>query len=167
MNVDDRVLEFAQIEVASLEQWNSSGRDIAAEFDAVVDCSGRHEMAMSFPINAADGAPRDGVVLFYACTLKDGKTVADAYAAHLESGTAMKAMGSQGLSWFFQPALGTGPIDFDYYWARTGLAVEIHRTENLDLSAMPLHAFLVSEVAPEEEYVEFGIELGVHWRLGF
>jgi len=101
---------------ASMEQWNSTGRDIAAEFNTVVDCSSRHEMAMSFPINAADGAPRDGVVLFYACTLNDGKTVADAYAAHLESGTAMKAMGSQGLSWFFQPALGTGPIDFDYYW---------------------------------------------------
>ena len=101
---------------ASMEQWNSSGKSVAAEFNTVVDCSSRHEMAMSFPINAADGAPRDGVVLFYACTVNDGKTVADAYAAHLESGTAMKAMGSQGLSWFFQPALGAGPIDFDYYW---------------------------------------------------
>ena len=99
-----------------MEKWNSSGKTIAAEFNTVVDCSSRHEMAMSFPINAADGAPRDGVVLFYACTVNDGKTVADAYAAHLESGTAMKAMGSQGLSWFFQPALGAGPIDFDYYW---------------------------------------------------
>jgi hypothetical protein len=101
---------------ASLEKWNSSGGDIAAKFNAVVDCSSRHELAMSYPINAATGAPRDGVVMFSACTLKDGKTMADAYAAHLENGIAMKAMGSQALSWFFQPALGASPIDFDYYW---------------------------------------------------
>jgi hypothetical protein len=100
---------------SSLEKWYSTGTAIAAEFNAVMDCGSWHELAMSFPINAADGAPRDGVVLFYPCTVNEGKTIADAYAAHLEAGTAMKAMGSQALSWLFQPAMGTGAIDFDYY----------------------------------------------------
>lgn len=100
---------------SSLEKWYSTGTGIAAEFNAVVDCGSWHELAMSFPINAADGAPKDGVVLFYPCTVTEGKTLSDAYAAHLESGTAMKAMGSQALSWMFQPAIGAGRIDFDYY----------------------------------------------------
>jgi hypothetical protein len=101
----------------SMEKWQSTdgGRALQAEFNAVIDCSGRHELAASLPINAADGTPRDGVVMFYQCTLRDGKTLADAYVAHLKAGTDMKAMGSLGLSWMFQPALGAGDIDFDYY----------------------------------------------------
>ncbi|MEZ5572720.1 MAG: hypothetical protein R3E64_11925 [Halioglobus sp.] len=101
----------------SMEKWQSTpaGRALQAEFNKVINCSGRHELAASLPINAADGTPKDGVVMFYQCKLKEGKTLADAYAAHLEAGTAMNAMGSLALSWFFQPALGAGNIDFDYY----------------------------------------------------
>ena len=101
----------------SVEKWQSTaeGRALQAEFNTVIDCSGRHELAASLPINASDGIPKDGVVMFYQCSLKDGKTLADAYTAHLAAGTAMKAMGSMGLSWMFQPALGAGDIDFDYY----------------------------------------------------
>ncbi len=99
----------------SMERWNTTGRKIQAEFNEVVDCSSRHELALSLPINAPDGAPADAVLLFSQCMLDEGKTLEEAYAAHLELGAAMKSMGSLGLSWMFQPALGAGNIDYDYY----------------------------------------------------
>jgi hypothetical protein len=57
-------------------------------------------------------------------------------------------------------------LDFDSEWARTGFQVEIHRTRNLDLSLMPVYAFLTSDGAPEEEYTETGLEFGIDWRIG-
>jgi hypothetical protein len=57
-------------------------------------------------------------------------------------------------------------LDFDYHWVRTGLGLEIHQTEALDISVMPLYTFLTSGTAPEEEYAEIAIEFGTHWRLG-
>jgi hypothetical protein len=47
--------------------------------------------------------------------LAEGKTLNDAYTAHLELGATMKGMGSLALSWMMQPALGAGDIDYDYY----------------------------------------------------
>jgi hypothetical protein len=99
----------------SMESWRKTGRGLQAEFDQVIDCSGRHEMAGSWPINAPEGTPVDGVLMFYQCTLIDGKTLPEAYAAHLEAGTAMKALGSLAFSWFYQPVIGAGDIDHDYY----------------------------------------------------
>ena len=99
----------------SMEGWNSTGRKLQAEFGEVIDCSLRHEMGLSLPINAPNGAPADAVLLFYQCILEDGKTLDEAYAAHLELGATMKAMGSLGLSWMVQPGLGAGKIDYDYY----------------------------------------------------
>ncbi len=57
-------------------------------------------------------------------------------------------------------------LDFDSAWARTGFQVEVHRTRDVDLSVMPVYAFLSSATAPEEEYTEAGLEFGVDWRLG-
>lgn len=57
-------------------------------------------------------------------------------------------------------------LDFDSEWARTGFQVEIHRTSRLDLSVMPVYAFLTSDTAPEEEYSETGLEFGIDWRIG-
>lgn len=101
----------------SMERWMKEGRALQAEFDQVVDCSGRHIMAASYPINAPDGVPEDGVWLFSACQLKAGTTIAQAYAAHLEAGQVMKAMGSLSTSWMMVPGVGTGPDDPDYYHA--------------------------------------------------
>ena len=53
--------------------------------------------------------------MFYACTLHEGKTLEEAYKAHLDAGQAMKALGSLAVSWMFQPAAGAGDIEFDYY----------------------------------------------------
>lgn len=57
-------------------------------------------------------------------------------------------------------------LDFDRDWARTGFQVEAHRTPRQDFSVMPVYAFLSSPDAPDEEYTETGIEVGVDWRVG-
>lgn len=56
-------------------------------------------------------------------------------------------------------------LDFDFDRARTGIQLEIHGDDRLDLSLMPIHAFLASAVAPEEEYTELGVEVGADWRF--
>ena len=99
----------------SMERWKSTGKQLAAEFNQVIDCSSRHEMALSKPINAPQGTPEDGVLMFYACSLNDGVGVDQAYAAHLKAGTEMKGMGSLAVSWMFLPAIGAAEADFDYY----------------------------------------------------
>jgi hypothetical protein len=99
----------------SMERWIQEAVDLQEEFDKVIDCSARHEMAMSLPINAPEGTPEDGVLMFYACTVNDGKTVADAYKAHLEAGTMMKGRGSLAASWFFEPVMGAAIDHPDYY----------------------------------------------------
>jgi hypothetical protein len=101
----------------SMEKWASSGRGLQAEFDQVMDCSSRHELALSLPINAPEGTPVDGLLMISQCTLEDGETLDDAYAAHLKWGTVKKGMGFLDNSWMFQPAIGAGDIDFDYYHA--------------------------------------------------
>jgi hypothetical protein len=101
----------------SMEGWMKNGRGLQAEFDQVIDCSGRHMMAASLPINAPDGVPQDGMWLFYSCNLNEGVTIDQAYAAHLKAGQVMKAMGSLSSSWMMVPAIGAGAIDPDYYHA--------------------------------------------------
>ena len=97
----------------SMERWNAEGSQIAALFQEAVECGG-HMMYASAPINAAKGTPEDGVWMAWQCTLNDGVSMADAYAAHLNAGQVMKGMGSLGLSWFFQPMIGAGSADYDY-----------------------------------------------------
>ncbi len=57
-------------------------------------------------------------------------------------------------------------LDFDSDWARTGVEVEIHKSSSLDFSLMPVYAFQLSGNAPEEEYTETGLELGMDLRIG-
>lgn len=98
----------------SMEKWKSSDNKLLPMFNEVIDC-GAHVMAMSLPINAPDGNPEDGVLLSYACNLNDGKTLKDAYKAHLDFGQTMKAKGSLSVSWMYTPLAGFGGIDVDYY----------------------------------------------------
>lgn len=99
----------------SMEKWSAPGNKMAGEFASVIDCGLSHELAMSMPINAPEGTPSNGIVMFYQCSLKDGKSLSDAYRAHLEAGQAMKSKGSLAMSWFYSPAVGAGDIDYDYY----------------------------------------------------
>ena len=99
----------------SMEKWSAPDNEVAAGFDEVVDCSLRHEMASSLPINAPENTPVNGIVMFYQCSLNPGKTLQDADMAHLEAGQAMKAKGSMAMSWVYTPAVAAGNIDYDYY----------------------------------------------------
>jgi hypothetical protein len=97
----------------SEEKWRNTGGDIAAKFNQVLDCGGR-QLAFSWPISAPEGTPADGVLLVYECALEEGKTLQDAYAAHMKWGTAKKGLGYLDNSWMWIPAVGVGDIDFDY-----------------------------------------------------
>jgi len=101
----------------SMEGWKKDGRGLAAEFDQVMDCSSRHMMVLSYPINAPAGVPQDGLWLFYGCNLNEGVSVPEAYEAHLEAGQVMKTMGSLSLSWMMVPGIGAAPEEPDYYFA--------------------------------------------------
>ena len=101
----------------SMERWMKEGGELRKEFAEVVDCGNRHLLAASYPINAPDGVPEDGMWLFAACDLKDGVSIEQAYTAHLEAGQLMKAMGSLSTSWMMVPGIGAGPNDPDYYHA--------------------------------------------------
>lgn len=57
-------------------------------------------------------------------------------------------------------------LDFDSVWARSGVQFELHRTDDLDLSLMPVYAFLTSATSAVEEYTEAGVEVGIDWRMG-
>jgi len=100
----------------SLDAWKAGGRELAADFNAVMDCSSNHEMATAVPINAPDGPGGSGSVIFAGCTLADGKMGADAIAAHVKVAAAMKAKGAKASSsWVFFPGLGARDYDFDYW----------------------------------------------------
>ncbi|MFK8050321.1 MAG: hypothetical protein AB8B81_17990 [Halioglobus sp.] len=98
------------------DAWLNSGGKIAGDFAKVMDCSGRHEMSASVPINAPDTPPGDGVLMVSQCNVNEGKTVADSYEAHMKMGAAAKANGSKASSYLFYPLLGVGAEEFDYYF---------------------------------------------------
>jgi len=97
------------------DTWMAGGQELAGDFAEVFDCTISHETATSVVINAPDGPPGDGVVLFTPCSVNEGKTPADAPAAHGKAAAAMKAMGSKAASWLFFPGMGTSATDFDYW----------------------------------------------------
>jgi len=101
----------------SMEKWKSTGKELAADFAEVMDCGGRHELAMWVPITAPESSPEEGVLMISRCSLQDGKTEQDAYQAHLAFGSHMRGLGSMASSWLFYPSMGTGDIDYDYYHA--------------------------------------------------
>jgi len=98
----------------SMEKWRSAPEQQEA-MNKVMDCGLSHQLAVLLPINAPDGTPEDGVLMFYRCSLNEGVSMQKAYAAHLDAGDVMKAMGSLSVSWMFQPAIAAGDIDFDYF----------------------------------------------------
>lgn len=115
----------------STEHWKTHGREIYAEMAEVMDCTLSHQLALSVPINAPEGTPANGVLMFYPCTLEEGKSFSDAYSAHLNLGTAMKGLGSLGVSWLFQPALGGGTVDYYhvvgfYRYSDMGATMELY-----------------------------------------
>ena len=97
------------------DAWVNEGTEISAAFDEVVDCSGRHQMATSAVVNAPDGPPQNGVVMFSECAMNDGVNPVDALATHRKMGQTMRDMGSKAMAWLFYPALGVSNENLDYW----------------------------------------------------
>ena len=102
-----------------LDSWIASGNDLQEEFNRVMQCAG-HGLASSVEINAPDGPPGDGVVMFSQCSLADGSDWSKAVGAHKKFSTAMRGLGAKGSNWLFFPMLG-GEADrgFDYWGVST------------------------------------------------
>jgi hypothetical protein len=115
------------------DAWHAGGRELAADFGKVMDCSASHELATSAVIRAPETPPGNGVVMFAECTMAQGKSPADALPAHRKAGAAMTAMGSKASAWLFYPGLGAGDIDFHYWhviafknYTELGAATELY-----------------------------------------
>ncbi|MCB1854003.1 MAG: hypothetical protein KDI05_03940 [Halieaceae bacterium] len=101
------------------EAWRKSGGELQKAFDSVIAC-GMHSVASSVEINAPEGSPGDGVVMFTQCSVDDDGDYMQAVAAHKQYAKAMRALGAKGSNWLFFPMIG-GPAerDFDYYGVST------------------------------------------------
>ena len=92
--------------------------DVQEAFNNAIECGG-HALASSVEINAPDGPPENGVVMFNQCSYADGKNWEDAMKAHKANSVALREMGGKGSSWMFFPMLGGNSDGFDY-WAVAG-----------------------------------------------
>lgn len=115
------------------DSWQSKGGELATAFSEVIDCSNRHELASSVVIHAPDGPPDNGVVMFYACNLHDGKSPVEAIDAGKKLAGAMTGLGAKSASWLFFPALGAGNTAPDFWrviafpnYTALGAAAEIY-----------------------------------------
>ena len=99
--------------------WRAGGGELQKAFDTVVTCDG-HAVASSVEINAPDGPPGDGVVMFTQCSIDDGSDWMKAIAAHKKYATAMRSLGAKGCNWLFFPMIGgSADRDFDYWGVST------------------------------------------------
>ncbi len=104
---------------ATIENYMATGGDLAAEFDKVVAC-GAHALASSMPVNAPDGSPTNGVVMFTECSIADGSDWSKALAAHKTYSQSMRSLGAKNNNWLFFPMLGgMSDRDFDYWGVST------------------------------------------------
>lgn len=102
-----------------LDAWQASGGDIQKDFDDVMACDG-HALASSVEINAPDGSPGDGVVMFTECSIAQGSDWQKAIGAHKKYSAAMRSLGAKNSNWMFFPMLGgREDMDFDYWGVAT------------------------------------------------
>ncbi len=102
---------------ASADNWAANG--MQADFDKVISCDS-HSSAASANIipPASETPPESGVILFSSCTYAEGSGGEQAFAAHQQMSAYMKSKGSTAGAWVFYPGMGSGDIDFDYYFVR-------------------------------------------------
>ena len=102
-----------------MDAWQSGGGEVAAALNAVMDCSMGHVLASSVEINAPDGPPGDGVVMFSECSYDDDGDWMKAIKAHKTFSAEMRKMGAKNSNWLFFPMLGGGNPDYDYLGVST------------------------------------------------
>jgi hypothetical protein len=99
-----------------LKTWLKDGKSLQQAFDEVVQC-GAHSVATSVEINAPDGPPGDGVVMFTECSIAEGSDWMKAIDAHKKYSAEMRALGAKNSNWVFFPMIG-GPSERNFdYWA--------------------------------------------------
>jgi hypothetical protein len=77
-------------------------------------------LASSVEINAPDGSPGDGVVMFTECNIAQGSDWQKAIGAHKKYSAAMRSLGAKNSNWVFFPMLGgREDMDFDYWGVAT------------------------------------------------
>lgn len=106
-----------------LDAWRASGGDIQAAFGDVVACYS-HSVSSSVEVNAPNGPPGDGVVMFTQCKLAEGSDSEKAVAAHKKYSAALRDMGAKNSNWMFFPMLGAPSAEergFDY-WGVAGFS---------------------------------------------
>jgi len=101
------------------DAFNTADANDAFGYGKVVDCSMGHVLASSTEINAPEGIPGDGVVMFTQCKISEGSDWSKVVAAHKTLSKSMRDMGSKGSSWLFYPMLGGGEINYDYLGVST------------------------------------------------
>lgn len=106
-----------------LDAWVSKGGELQEDFNEVISCMA-HGLAASVEINAPDGPPGDGVVMFTECSFAEGADPANAWnnvvAAHKSYSTTMRSMGAKNSNWLFFPMIGgDADRDFDYWGVST------------------------------------------------
>lgn len=102
-----------------LDAWQASGGDVQEALNSVLDCDIGHVLASSVEINAPDGPPGDGVVMFAQCNIDEGSDWKQAVKAHKTFSGQMRAMGAKGSNWMFFPMLGGGNPEYDYLGVTT------------------------------------------------
>lgn len=102
-----------------MDAYMASAGDVRDDFNKVIDCS-QHGLASSVPINAPDGPPSDGVVMFAECSMAEGGDWQKAIAGHRKYAAAMRSLGAKNSNWVFFPMLGgSAGRDFDYWSVST------------------------------------------------
>jgi len=96
------------------DEWRASGAKISAQFNEVVNCamSGNYASRM-FKAPPGGNVPKDGVIVFSSCTLKEGQSYDDVIAATAKWAKVLGDAGSQAAMYHWYPIYGTGENDID------------------------------------------------------
>jgi hypothetical protein len=96
-------------------RWLAQGGDVAAAFDAVVDCDS-HSLYAEVVINQPGGpAPQNPVAMFSDCTLHENRTVPEVIAASEQWAEYTKSNGAEEFSALLFPLAGlAGDVTYDF-----------------------------------------------------
>lgn len=95
--------------------WLSQGGEVAAAFDAVLECDS-HSLYAEVVINQpSTPPPENGIAMFEDCTVHEGRTVPEAIAAATQWAEYTKARGPETFSAFLFPLAGLeNDADYDF-----------------------------------------------------
>jgi hypothetical protein len=95
--------------------WQSQGGDVAAAFDAVVECNAHSLYAEVVIHQPGTPPPERGIVMFEDCSVHEGRTVPEAIAAATQWAEYANARGPEAFSAFLFPLAGlANDADYDF-----------------------------------------------------